>query len=50
MKRWLCLVLALAAALALAACGKQEAPETSAAEPEKIRIGMLFDTFVVERW
>ena len=50
MKRWLCLVLALAAALALAACGKQEAPEASAAEPENIRIGMLFDTFVVERW
>lgn len=50
MKRWLCLILALAAALALAACDKQETPKKEAAEPDKIRIGMLFDTFVVERW
>lgn len=46
------LIFALAATLFLSGCTtKENVEETSSVkEPDKIEIGMIFDTFVVERW
>lgn len=46
------LLLAVAALLLLGGC-RREQPQTQAElpkEPEKLRIGMSFDSFVIERW
>ena len=39
----------LSVALLLGGCGAEQKEEVSQAE-KKIKIGMIFDTFVVERW
>lgn len=46
-----CLLLALFLILTAAGCGNEESGrENDAGEEEKIRIGMSFDSFVIERW
>lgn len=46
------LAFAVALLLALTGCSREDISENAAkqTEEDKIRIGMLFDTFVVERW
>ena len=51
--RWLLLSLALLLAAALAAgCGSkpQESQKEEAKEEDKLKIGLSFDSFVIERW
>ncbi len=51
--RWLILSLALLLAAALAAgCGSkpQESQKEEAKEEDKLKIGLSFDSFVIERW
>lgn len=48
----LCLTLALLLTLSLAGCGRSEVQSSKSEEEveDKIKIGMCFDSFVIERW
>lgn len=50
-KQFACFIAALILLLAVYGCGKSESGrESDDGEEEKIRIGMSFDSFVIERW
>lgn len=52
MRQVLCLLLALAFLAGLTACGGGDPPDSSAEgdQEQGLRIGMTFDSFVIERW
>ena len=50
-RKMIAVFLALALLSGSAACGRTEAEEeTQSAEPDRVQIGMSFDSFVIERW
>ena len=49
-KKMIGLFLLLGICAALTGCGSQEKKEEPAPQEDKVKIGLCFDTFVLERW